>query len=79
MKEFQEICKRMRVGEVMYIPVEHAAEVDAGHLYREFFKETYYAFDHRGVNFVSTMFCVRSHGRSGRFRRRDASIEGNSG
>ena len=25
MKQFQETCKRMRVGEVMYVPVEHAA------------------------------------------------------
>ena len=53
MKQFQEICSRMKVGKVMYVPGEHDAGLDGGQLYREFFKETYYSFDHRGVHFVA--------------------------
>jgi len=53
MKQFQEICKRMKVGKVMYVPGEHDAGLDGDQLYRKFFKETYYSFDHRGVHFVA--------------------------
>jgi len=53
MKQFQEIGSRMKVGKVMYVPGEHDAGLDGGQLYREFFKETYYSFDHRGVHFVA--------------------------
>src|SRR6476620_12446721 len=53
MKQFQEICSRMKVGKVMYVPGEHDAGLDGGQLYREFFKETYYSFDHRGVHFIA--------------------------
>jgi hypothetical protein len=53
MKQFQEISTRMKVGKVMYVPGEHDAGLDGGQLYREFFKETYYSFDHRGVHFVT--------------------------
>jgi hypothetical protein len=48
MKQFQEISSRMKVGKEMYVPGEHDAGLDGGQLYREFFKETYYSFDHRG-------------------------------
>jgi 3',5'-cyclic AMP phosphodiesterase CpdA len=53
MKQFQEICRRMKAGKVMYVPGEHDAGLDGGQLYREFFKETYYSFDHRGVHFIT--------------------------
>jgi predicted phosphodiesterase len=53
MKQFQEICSRMKVGKVMYVPGEHDAGLDGGQLYREFFKETSYSFDHRGVHFIA--------------------------
>src|SRR5512133_496112 len=46
-------AERMKVGKVMYVPGEHDAGLDGGQLYREFFKETYYSFDHRGVHFVA--------------------------
>jgi 3',5'-cyclic AMP phosphodiesterase CpdA len=38
MKQFQEICSRMKVGKVMYVPGEYDASLDGGQLYREFFK-----------------------------------------
>jgi 3',5'-cyclic AMP phosphodiesterase CpdA len=53
MKQFQEICSRMKVGKLMYVPGEHDAGLDGGQLYRKFFRETHYSFDHRGVHFVA--------------------------
>lgn len=53
MKQFQEISKRMRVPTIKHVPGEHDAGLDSGALYREFFGETYYSFDHRGVHFVA--------------------------
>jgi len=35
------------------VPGEHDAGLDSGALYREFFGETYYSFDHRGVHFIA--------------------------
>jgi hypothetical protein len=35
------------------VPGEHDAGLDNGALYREFFGESYYSFDHRGVHFVA--------------------------
>ncbi len=53
MKQFQEISGRMKVGKIMHVPGEHDAGLDGGTLYREFFKDTYYSFDHRGVHFIA--------------------------
>jgi hypothetical protein len=53
MQQFLEISGRLRVGKVMHVPGEHDAGLDGGALYREFFKETYYSFDHRGVHFIA--------------------------
>jgi hypothetical protein len=53
MRQFLEISKRMNVGKVMHVPGEHDAGLDGGQLYREFLKDTYYSFDHRGVHFVA--------------------------
>jgi hypothetical protein len=53
MRKFQEIAGRLRVGERHMVPGEHDAGVDGGALFREFFGETSYAFDHKGVHFVA--------------------------
>jgi Calcineurin-like phosphoesterase len=53
MKQFQEISSRLKVGKIVYVPGEHDAGLDGGALYRDFFKETYYSFDHRGVHFIA--------------------------
>ncbi len=53
MKQFQEISKRMNVPVIRHVPGEHDAGLDNGALYREFFGETFYSFDHRGVHFVA--------------------------
>jgi hypothetical protein len=53
MKQFQEISKRINVPVIKCVPGEHDAGLDSGALYREFFGESYYSFDHRGVHFVA--------------------------
>jgi len=52
-KQFQEISKRINVPVIKHVPGEHDAGLDGGLLYREFFGESYYSFDHRGVHFVA--------------------------
>ncbi len=53
MRRFQAIAKRLRVPVVKTVPGEHDAGIDGGALYREFFGESSYAFDHKGVHFVA--------------------------
>lgn len=53
MQRFQSITGRLRVKTIMRVPGEHDAALDGGVLYRQFFGETHYAFDHRGVHFVA--------------------------
>jgi 3',5'-cyclic AMP phosphodiesterase CpdA len=53
MKQFQEISRRINVPMIKCVPGEHDAGLDNGALYREFFGESYYSFDHRGVHFVA--------------------------
>ena len=52
MKQFMEISRRLKVGKIMHVPGEHDAGLDGGAMYREFLKDTYYSFDHRGVHFI---------------------------
>jgi len=53
MKQFQEISKRINVPLIKCVPGEHDAGLDGGALYREFFSESYYSFDYRGVHFIA--------------------------
>jgi len=53
MRRFQEITSRLTTKKVMHVPGEHDAALDNGVLYRQFFGETHYSFDHRGVHFVA--------------------------
>jgi 3',5'-cyclic AMP phosphodiesterase CpdA len=53
MRRFQQIAARLRVPVRRAVPGEHDAGLDGGALFREFFGETHYAFDHRGVHFVA--------------------------
>ncbi len=52
-RKFQEISARLKVGKIKYVPGEHDAGVDNGQIYREFFGDSNYSFDHRGVHFVA--------------------------
>lgn len=53
MQRFQAITSRLRVKKVLHVPGEHDAALDGGVLYRQFFGETHYAFDHHGVHFIA--------------------------
>jgi hypothetical protein len=53
MKQFLEISRRLKVPKIMHVPGEHDAGLDGGALYREFLKDTYYSFDHRGIHFIA--------------------------
>jgi 3',5'-cyclic AMP phosphodiesterase CpdA len=53
MKQFQEISKKINAPLIKCVPGEHDAGLDSGALYRDFFGETHYSFDHRGVHFVA--------------------------
>jgi Calcineurin-like phosphoesterase len=51
--EFREIAGQLKVKNVKFIPGEHDASQDNGAAYQELFGKTHYAFDHRGVHFVT--------------------------
>ena len=53
MKRFKEIASGLKVKNVRFIPGEHDAAPDHGEAYREAFGEPTYAFDHKGVHFVT--------------------------
>jgi Icc-related predicted phosphoesterase len=52
MSEFKNIISNLKLKSIRFIPGEHDASVDEGKAYKEFFGDTYYAFDHKGVHFV---------------------------
>jgi len=52
MREFQAMARDLKVKDVRYIPGEHDASLDRGKAFGEFFGETHYTFDHKGVHFI---------------------------
>lgn len=53
MAEFREIVGALKVKQVRFMPGEHDASLDRGAAFKEFFGETFYSFDHKGVHFVA--------------------------
>jgi len=53
MKLFKTISGRINTGAIHCVPGENDAALDGGVLYRSFFGETHYSFDHRGVHFIA--------------------------
>ena len=51
--EFKTLIEPLKVKNIRFIPGEHDAALDQGAAYKEFFGETYYTFDHKGVHFVA--------------------------
>jgi 3',5'-cyclic AMP phosphodiesterase CpdA len=51
--EFKAIVGELKVPQVRFMPGEHDASLDHGEAYREFFGDTHYTFDHRGVHFIA--------------------------
>jgi hypothetical protein len=50
--EFRDIASGLAVKTVRFIPGEHDAALDNGRAFKEFFGETRYTFDHKGVHFI---------------------------
>jgi 3',5'-cyclic AMP phosphodiesterase CpdA len=50
--EFREIASGLKVKEVRFMPGEHDASLDNGKAFKEFFGETHYTFEHKGVHFI---------------------------
>jgi 3',5'-cyclic AMP phosphodiesterase CpdA len=51
--EFKSIVADLKVSTVRFMPGEHDAALDRGAAYKEFFGETFYTFDHKGVHFIA--------------------------
>jgi hypothetical protein len=52
MREFREVAATLTNKNVHYMPGEHDASLDRGEAFREFWGDTHYSFDHKGVHFV---------------------------
>ncbi|WP_293389724.1 metallophosphoesterase [Nevskia sp.] len=53
MSEFRDIAAGLNVRNIRYLAGEHDAALDNGKAFREFFGETHYSFDHKGVHFIA--------------------------
>jgi hypothetical protein len=51
--QFREIVSALNVKDVRFMPGEHDASLDRGDAYQEFFGDTHYTFDHKGVHFIA--------------------------
>jgi Icc-related predicted phosphoesterase len=52
MAEFKLIVSELKVKEVRFTPGEHDASLDNGEAYKEFFGDTHYVFEHKGILFI---------------------------
>ena len=52
MAQFKEIVGALKVKDVRFMPGEHDASLDNGKAFIEFFGQTHYTFDHKGVHFI---------------------------
>jgi hypothetical protein len=53
MAQFKDIVSGLKVKTVRFIPGEHDASLDSGTAFKEYFGETHYSFDHKGVHFIT--------------------------
>ena len=53
MAEFKSIVADLKVKTVRFMPGEHDASLDRGAAFKEFFGDTSYTFDHKGVHFIA--------------------------
>jgi 3',5'-cyclic AMP phosphodiesterase CpdA len=51
--EFRDIAGALKVKDVHFMPGEHDASLDNGKAFKEFFGDTHYTFDHKGVHFIA--------------------------
>jgi hypothetical protein len=53
MAEFRDIVSALKVKQVRFMPGEHDASLDSGAAFKEFFGDTHYSFNHKGVHFIA--------------------------
>ncbi len=53
LSQFRDIVSQLKLKNIRFMPGEHDAGLDEGKAYKEFFGETRYAFDHKGVHFIA--------------------------
>jgi 3',5'-cyclic AMP phosphodiesterase CpdA len=53
LSEFRDIVSGLKAKTVRFMPGEHDASLDNGKAFKEFFGNTYYTFDHKGVHFIA--------------------------
>ena len=53
MTRFKEIVGELKVKTIHFLPGEHDAALDKGATFIEFFGQTHYTFDHKGVHFIA--------------------------
>jgi len=53
MDEVRSIIGELKVKDIRFMPGEHDASLDHGKAFREFFGNTHYTFDHKGVHFIA--------------------------
>ena len=51
--EFKQVAARLKNPNVRYMPGEHDGALDKSAAWKEFFGETTYTFDHKGVHFIA--------------------------
>jgi 3',5'-cyclic AMP phosphodiesterase CpdA len=51
--EFKEVVAGLKNRNIRFMPGEHDASLDNGAAWKEFFGETHYSFDHKGVHFIA--------------------------
>ena len=52
LNEFKEICGGLKVKDLRFLPGEHDAGLDNGAAFKEVFGQSYYTFEHKGINFI---------------------------
>ncbi len=52
MKRVREIIGGLHVKDIRFMPGEHDAALDKGEAFKEFFGDTHYTFDHKGVHLI---------------------------
>jgi Icc-related predicted phosphoesterase len=52
LSQFRDVIGQLKLKNIRFMPGEHDAGLDEGKVYKEFFGETHYTFDHKGVHFI---------------------------
>jgi 3',5'-cyclic AMP phosphodiesterase CpdA len=53
MSQVKALVGQLKVKTIRFLPGEHDAALDKGEAFKEFFGETHYSFDHKGVHFIA--------------------------